>query len=59
MVVGFILRAQGRAVSSALLGMGGTAAAAGAYIFAWLIWTTLEWRRQAAARQQGLPTAQG
>jgi cbb3-type cytochrome oxidase subunit 1 len=56
MVIGFVLRAQGRAVSSPLLGAGGTAAALGAYIFAYLIWTTLEWRSRASGRQ-GLPTA--
>jgi cbb3-type cytochrome oxidase subunit 1 len=56
MVVGFVLRAQGRPVSSALLGIGGTAAAAGAYTFAWLIWMTLDSRRPAVGRR-GLPTA--
>jgi heme/copper-type cytochrome/quinol oxidase subunit 1 len=57
MVVGFVLRAQGRPVSSVLLGVGGTAAAAGAYIFAFLIWQTLEWRRRAPASRPGLPSA--
>ena len=57
MVVGFMLRAQGRPVSSALLGIGGTAAAAGAYIFAWLIWTTLDWRRHSAGGRRNLPTS--
>ena len=57
MVVGFMLRAQGKPVSSLLLGAGGTAAAAGAYIFAFLMWTTLEWRRKATSGRQGLPTA--
>jgi cbb3-type cytochrome oxidase subunit 1 len=59
MVAGFILRAQGRPVSSMLLGIGGTAAAAGAYIFVWLVWTTLDWKRRANGRSPGLPTAQG
>ena len=57
MVVGFVLRAQGRPVSSMLLGVGGSAAAAGAYIFAFLMWTTLEWRRRAPSGRQTLPTA--
>jgi len=42
MVVGFVLRAQGKPISSALLGVGGTAAASGAYIFAFLVWRTLD-----------------
>lgn len=57
MVAGFVLRAQGRAVSSAWLGIGGTAAAIGAYIFAFLIWRTLEWRRHAGGRRN-LPTTE-
>ena len=57
MVVGFVLRAQGNPVSSVLLGVGGTLAAVGAYIFAYLIWSTLEWRRRADSGRQGLPTA--
>ena len=57
MVVGFVLRAQGRPISSALLGIGGTAAAVGAYIFAYLIWMTLDWRRHAKGSRPGLPTA--
>lgn len=59
MVAGFILRAQGRPLSSALLGVGGTAAAVGAYIFAFLIWRTLEWRRNATHlrdRLEALPS---
>jgi cbb3-type cytochrome oxidase subunit 1 len=42
MVVGFALRAQGKPVSSILLGLGGSAAASGAYIFAVLVWRTLD-----------------
>ena len=57
MVAGFILRAQGNPVSSALLGVGGTAAAVGAYIFAFLVWRTFEWHRDAAGRRSTLPTA--
>jgi hypothetical protein len=57
MVGGFILRAQGKPVSSALLGVGGSAAALGAYIFAWLVWTTLEWRKRSSGTGKSLPTA--
>ncbi|HET9426092.1 MAG TPA: hypothetical protein VFO55_12025 [Gemmatimonadaceae bacterium] len=42
MIAGFTLRAQGNPVSSAWLGVGGSAAAAGAYIFGFLIWRTLD-----------------
>jgi hypothetical protein len=56
MVVGFCLRAEGKPVSSLLLGIGGTAAAVGAYIFAWIIWTTLDWRKHTPQRP-GLPQA--
>jgi cbb3-type cytochrome oxidase subunit 1 len=60
MVVGFILRAQGRTISSFLLGVGGSAAASGAYIFALLVWRTLDQpRRHANERSRSaLPTAQ-
>ena len=58
MVAGFVLRAQGRAVSSVWLGVGGTAAAIGAYIFAFLIWRTLEWQRRGGGRR-ALPTTEG
>ena len=47
MVVGFMLRAQGRASSSLVLAIGGTAAASGAYIFAFLMWRTLDSLRRA------------
>ena len=57
MVVGFFLRAQGKPVSSALLGVGGTAAAIGAYIFAYLIWQTLDWRHHATPKGRNLPNA--
>lgn len=56
MVVGFVLRAQASPTSSLLLGVGGTAAALGAYIFAFLIWTTLDWRRRVESGHRGLPT---
>jgi cbb3-type cytochrome oxidase subunit 1 len=46
MVIGFVLRARGEAVSAVILGVGGTAAAAGAYIFAILIWRTLDGPRR-------------
>lgn len=55
MVAGFVLRAQGHPVSSILLGGGGTAAALGAYIFAFLIWRTLDWRRHVKG-DRSLPT---
>jgi cbb3-type cytochrome oxidase subunit 1 len=56
MVVGFILRAQGVASSSALLGVGGTAAAVGAYIFAALIWHTIDGKRRHVGKRE-LPNA--
>jgi hypothetical protein len=59
MVVGFCLRAEGKPVSSALLGIGGTAAAIGAYIFAWIIWMTLDWRKRGPGSRGNLPQAGG
>ena len=57
MVVGFVLRAQGRPVSSRLLGVGGSAAAAGAYIFGFLVWRTLDKpRRHSSTGKVTLPT---
>jgi hypothetical protein len=56
MVLGFVLRAQGKPVSSVLLGIGGTAAALGAYIFAVLVWRTLDRPRRFA--KTPLPTAE-
>ena len=41
MAVGFALRARGVAWSPVLLSAGGSAAALGAYLFAWNIWRTL------------------
>jgi cbb3-type cytochrome oxidase subunit 1 len=56
----FALRAEGVAWSPALLGTGGTAAALGAYLFAWNIWRTLGRLRPlppaASARGVSLPT---
>jgi heme/copper-type cytochrome/quinol oxidase subunit 1 len=51
MVAGFVLRAQGRPVSSAFLAIGGTAAASGAYVFAFLVFRTLDRPRR---HQSGL-----
>ena len=52
MVVGFVLRAQGKPMSSPLLGVGGVAAAAGAYVFATLVWRTLDRpRRHSTGRE--------
>jgi hypothetical protein len=56
MVAGFVLRAQGRAVSSAFLGVGGSAAAIGAYIFATLVWRTLDRPRRHASTGRVLST---
>jgi len=44
MAAAFILRAEGVTWSPALLGGGGTAAALGAYLFAYNIWRTLDAR---------------
>lgn len=59
MVAGFVLRAQGKPISSWLLGLGGSAAAGGAYIFAFLVWRTLDRpRRHSNTGKVGLPTTQ-
>ncbi|MGH7579642.1 MAG: hypothetical protein ACREM9_05680 [Gemmatimonadales bacterium] len=62
MATGFILRAEGVAWSPALLGAGGTAAALGAYLFAWNIWRTLDApvtpRAASPARGPALPMVQ-
>lgn len=42
MVVGFALRANGSPAATAILGAGGALAGAGAYIFAYLVWRTVE-----------------
>ncbi len=56
MAVAFALRPRGVAWSGALLAAGGSAAALGAYLFAYNIWRTLG----AAARPRGVPdTARG
>jgi cbb3-type cytochrome oxidase subunit 1 len=52
MVVGFVLRANGVPESSFVLGIGGTAAASGAYIFAFLVWQTLDKPRRAGGVSQ-------
>jgi cytochrome c oxidase cbb3-type subunit 1 len=62
MAVAFALRAQGVDGSRALLAAGGTAAALGAYLFAYNIWRTLgaatQPRAVPAARGPGLPVVQ-
>lgn len=55
MASAFILRAEGVAWSPALLGAGGSAAALGAYLFAYNIWRTLD----AAAPARSAPPARG
>jgi cbb3-type cytochrome oxidase subunit 1 len=58
MVVGFVLRANGQPVSSLILGIGGSAAASGAYIFAYLVWRTLDRpRRHVAGTRAPLATS--
>ena len=41
LATGFILRAEGVALSYAVLSAGGAAAALGAYLFAWNVWRTI------------------
>jgi cbb3-type cytochrome oxidase subunit 1 len=53
MAAAFVLRAEGVSGSPALLGVGGTAAAIGAYLFAYNIWRTLD----AAATPRTAPPA--
>lgn len=59
----FALRAAGVPWSPPLLAAGGTAAASGAYLFAWNIWRTLggvpAGRSPSAPRGRPLPTAGG
>lgn len=45
MVAGFILRANGVSLASVVLALGGTLSAAGAYMFAYVLWRTLDARR--------------
>jgi cbb3-type cytochrome oxidase subunit 1 len=55
MACGFILRAEGVAWSPTLLGLGGSAAALGAYLFAYNVWRTLD----AAAPVPSAPSPRG
>jgi cbb3-type cytochrome oxidase subunit 1 len=50
MGVAFALRASGVTWSAALLAVGGSAAAVGAYLFAWNIWRTLDRPAERASR---------
>ena len=50
MVAGFALRANASPLATALLGTGGSLAGAGAYIFAYLVWRTVDARPQVQAR---------
>lgn len=56
MVVGFVLRPHGTALSTPILGAGGTLSALGAYTFAYVLWRTMDgparMRRARAAAQQ-------
>ena len=62
MSAAFILRAEGVAGSTALLGAGGGAAALGAYLFAYNIWRTVDSparpRTAPGARRPALPVVQ-
>jgi cbb3-type cytochrome oxidase subunit 1 len=62
MAIAFVLRAEGVAWSTAVLGAGGASAAVGAYLFAYNIWRTLDAaaspRQAPSARRAGLPLAQ-
>ena len=69
MATGFALRVHGVAFATPVLGVGGMCSAIGAYLFAWLIWRTIDGPsrlRKAAARaaeharsadRTGLPVA--
>ncbi|MHB1223129.1 MAG: hypothetical protein ACYC2G_03645 [Gemmatimonadaceae bacterium] len=67
MVVGFVLRPHGAALSTPTLGVGGTLSALGAYTFAYVLWRTMDgparMRRANARAQQSsgarLPVAPG
>ena len=62
MSAAFILRAEAVAGSPALLGVGGAAAALGAYLFAYNVWRTVDSaatpRTPAPARRPALPVVQ-
>lgn len=49
MVLGFTMRGLGMDYATIVLGIGGSMEAAGAYIFAWLIYRTLRTERTASA----------
>ena len=47
--VGFALRAHGLDIATPVLACGGTLSAAGAYVFVYLLWRTLDAKRPSAA----------
>jgi cbb3-type cytochrome oxidase subunit 1 len=65
MVLGFMTRAAGAELGTPLLALGGSMSAVGAYLFAYLLWRTLDGRpelraaklraREAAAKRAPLP----
>ena len=62
MATGFALRAEGVAAATAILGIGGTSAALGAYLFVYNVWRTLGpanvTGRAFPVRRRSLPVAQ-
>lgn len=55
MVVGFAVRANGRDAGTPLLAVGGTLASFGAYIFAYLLWRTMDGPARKRSRQPATP----
>jgi cbb3-type cytochrome oxidase subunit 1 len=62
LVIGFVMRARGVPAASALMAAGATLAAAGAYIFAYVIWRTIDGtagQKAAAERAAAVASAAG
>jgi cbb3-type cytochrome oxidase subunit 1 len=59
MVIGFVFRARGVPTATAVLALGGVASALGAYLFAFLIWRTIDGPRamRAAVKRAGSANA--
>jgi len=59
MVVGFALRANAAPVATPLLAVGGSLSAIGAYVFAYVLWRTMDGAARAAAARPAVVTPIG